>query len=131
MDGALYESVIQHMVARHELFYADGAPGDVACRFLLQNTDWTMGVKCNMHACSNGIKWALIPWGAEELKDDTHIVIASLRNSSCVLQEHIGDVLQRCLRFREQAVAAEDCLEFWSAIRAICLRMETCGRRLS
>ncbi len=118
MDGALYSSVVPLMRARQELYYADGAPGDGPRRELLADMDWSFGVLCGMHCCSNGVKWALTPWATDTLKDDAHITIASLRNSSCDLHGFIDVHLQRNLRFRERPLENDVVLEFWLAATA-------------
>ena len=117
-DGQLYSSMQRHMQARHHLLYSAEHGVDFGSeRIALNVTDWVFVTKCISHACSNATVWGLRRELDTLNRDDVHIVIAALNNSSSALHASIDVYLMRHLQpVRTRSASDDEIRAFWAAL---------------
>ena len=114
-DGMLFEPVFRMMRSIRALYYEADSGVDLGHEHvILQNTEWTIGVKCKSHGCHNAFVWGLKWWNIGQMSEDCHITIASLRNSAQALHGHIDELISRCLKFEAKDTPRSDLVAWWS-----------------
>ena len=114
-DSVLFHSTLRLFRAKHDLLYDVDAQSPVPrwCAFD-RLREFVVGIRCKAHGLHNSIAWGLGPLHTIALVDDAHIVIASLRNGSAAIIDHIPLFLARHVRFEKRTHAAVDVRSFWS-----------------
>ena len=88
MDGLQYRAFMRLMRGRAALrFTVDEEFSGEWDRVLTWSRHWTLGMKCKSHGCSNSVVWSVKRYSTAEIKDDAHIAILALRNSSKDLRD--------------------------------------------
>ena len=103
-DGALHDSSMPKLRAQAELRYFADDGDDQATqdsKFMASLLEWTIGIQCKAHACSNAVKWGITSEVSADLTEHAHIVVESLRNSSTPLVFHMTQFVQRHMMFKE------------------------------
>jgi hypothetical protein len=117
-DGLHAGSFLKRHRARHELHYEACLEEDVPdeVRFTRQSKDWVFGMRCVLHIGSSSVKWGLSGWLSEDILDDCHLVIKSLRNSSDPLQRHVDDFVYSVVRYEDSSEDHDSRSSFWTAL---------------
>ena len=89
--------------ARHNLFYDENILGlEDILNWVARQMDWEFTWWCVLHILSLALKWGLYSISTRpDLKDDVHIVIASLRNGSGALMDAVSAFVLGRVRYRE------------------------------
>ena len=114
-DGLHFGNVSRRLQARHELFYdlaeVEGEELDDANS---RDMDWMFAWLCSSHVASNAVKWGMRDHSSEQVHDDIHIGIASLRNSSEELLRVVNRfVATRVVYEEEDNTMDQGRREFW------------------
>ena len=118
LDGALFQPVRRHCMARHALYYDDEYGVEVAgVRLELAASDWVVGMKCVLHGCGNSIKWGLLTTFPHVDRDAVHIMIKALNNCKTALYSKILTMLMQCMHFAPAPSGTIDEIKvFWSML---------------
>ena len=98
-DGLHSASFGRRQSARHDLWYdlcgEEGRDLEVLSQ---RSRDWTFAMRCILHIASSALKWGLSRFTSEDILDDAHMTLKSLRNSSPALFQKVPVlVLQQVL----------------------------------
>ena len=75
--------------------------------------EWVTGIPCSQHGASNAVKWGLMHVGDAEIRDNAHISIKALINTSTDIHANVESFAMPHVAFVERIDREEDVRAFW------------------
>ena len=113
MDGLMYNSFMRLMRPRFaSRLQSDDLFDSEYDRMEHECLEWVVGAKCISHGCSNAVVWGLKRYVTQQLRDDAHIGIKALRNTSNDLRRCIHQFV--CTRLAPREDVQDDAEAWWT-----------------
>ena len=95
-DGLFKDSFIRRNRARHRLWYEESVfDGDEDDRWIQMNTDFVFGARCRGHIGSSAVRWGNSRLASEQIMEDIHVAIRSLRSTAHLIHKKVDQFLVR------------------------------------